>query len=179
MFFRHKNVAKSIAKHSKTKWTKKVDKSFGMVDNVHYICKIKLKLKTMNDQEKDLRRQKVVDMHNSGSDIKDIMKATSLSRSGIYKILDSVIKKGEIAPKEPVAKIKLSGKEERFNSFVGYERTNVNQYAHKETGEIVNVAFVKATEPGEFGYFVKVDLANGAKVKSEQNDSEKSTASGN
>jgi hypothetical protein len=122
----------------------------------------------MNDQEKELRRKKVIDMHNSGSDIKDIMKATSLSRSGVYKILDSVLKKGEIAPKEPKVEIKLTGEEERFNSFVGYERTNVNVYAHKETGEIVTVAFVKAKNPGEFGYFVKVKI-----------DSEKSTASGN
>lgn len=110
----------------------------------------------MNDQEKELRRKKVIDMHNSGSDIKDIMKVTSLSRSGVYKILDSVLKKGDVAPKNVKVEIKLTGTEERFNSFVGYERTNVNVYAHKETGEIVNVAFVKSKNPGEFGYFVKV-----------------------
>jgi protein tyrosine phosphatase len=122
----------------------------------------------MNSQEKELRRKKVLDMHNSGASIQDITDATGLSRSGIYKILDIVIKKGEIAPKEPVKEVKLTGQEERFTSFVGYERTNVNQYAHKDTGEIVNVAFVKAKNPGEFGYFVKV-----------KSDSEKSTASGN
>lgn len=110
----------------------------------------------MLDTEKDLRRKKVLEMHNSGSTPKEIIKATGLSRSGVYKILDTVLQKGEIAPKEPIVKVKLTGEEERFTSFVGYERTDVNQYAHKESGEIVNVVFVKAKKEGEFGYFVKV-----------------------
>jgi hypothetical protein len=122
----------------------------------------------MVDAEKELRRKKVLDMHNSGSSPKDIMNVTGLSRSGVYKILDTLLPKGEIAPKEPIVKVKLSGQEERFTSFVGYERTNVNQYAHKETGEVVNIAFVKAKKAGEFGYFVKVSGVE-----------KKSTASGN
>lgn len=125
----------------------------------------------MVDTEKELRRKKVLDMHNSGSIPKDIMKVTGLSRSGVYKILDTLLPKGEIAPKEPIVKVKLLGTEERFTSFVGYERTNVNQYAHKETGEVVNVAFVKAKKANEFGYFVKVSgvekksTASGEEVK--------------
>ena len=122
----------------------------------------------MNNDEKELRKQKVIDLHNSDTPIPEIMKATGLSRSGIYKILDSVLKKGEIAPKEATVQIKLTGQEERFTSFVGYERTNKNEYVHKDTGEIVNVVFVKATDPGKFGYFVKV-----------KGGEKKSTASGN
>jgi len=122
----------------------------------------------MTTQEKELRNKKILDMNNSGATIQEIAKAVGMSKGGVHKVLNSVIVKPEIAPKEPKVEIKLTGEEEIFNSFVGYERTNVNVYAHKETGEIVTVAFVKAKNPGEFGYFVKVKI-----------DSEKSTTSGN
>ena len=119
------------------------------------------------DNEKDLRNKKIVDMHNSGATIKDIAKAVGMSNGGIHKVLNSVILKPEIAPKEQTVEVKLTGSEERFSSFVGYERTNVNEYAHKESGEVVRVAFVKGKDGG-FGYFVKVG------VETEK----KSTASG-
>jgi len=79
-----------------------------------------------------------------------------MSKGGVHKIISAFILKGDSPKKDVVVKVKLSGEEERFTSFVGYERTDVNQYAHKETGEVVNVAFVKAKKVGEFGYFVKV-----------------------
>jgi len=110
----------------------------------------------MNNEEKEVRNKRILDMHNSGATIKEIGRQVKMSDGGVHKILNSVIIKSEIAPKEPVVEVKLSGDEERFTSFVGYERTNVNQYAHKETGEVVNVVFVKAKKQGEFGYFVKV-----------------------
>lgn len=122
----------------------------------------------MNNEEKEFRNKRILDMHNSGATIKEIGREVKMSDGGVHKVLNSVIIKSEIAPKEPVIEVKLSGNEERFNSFVGYERTNVNQYAHKETGEVVNVVFVKAKKQGEFGYFVKV-----------KSGSEKTTASGN
>lgn len=107
--------------------------------------------------EKELRNKRIIDMHNSGSTLKEIIKATGMSRSGIYKVIDSIIKVGEIAPiKEVVKEVKLTGTEERFTSFVGWERTNVNEYSHKDTGEVIRVAFVKAKSDNEFGYFVKV-----------------------
>ena len=110
----------------------------------------------MTDQEKDFRYKKILDLHNQGKSIAAIAKEMVLSKGGVHKILSSLIVKGDSPKKEPVVKVKLSGQEERFSSFVGYERTDVNQYVHKETGEIVNVAFVKAKKAGEFGYFVKV-----------------------
>jgi len=119
-----------------------------------------------NLSEKDLRNKRIVDMHNSGSTIKEIMTATGISKSGIYKILDAVVKVGDIAPKTPIVEVKMVGTEERFMSFVGYERTNVNEYSHKDTGEVIRVAFVKAKNPNEFGYFVKLAPANVEEVKS-------------
>jgi hypothetical protein len=47
-----------MVKHSKTKWTKKVDKSFGTVDNVHYICKIKIKTKNDELSRKRIKKEK-------------------------------------------------------------------------------------------------------------------------
>lgn len=126
--------------------------------------------------EKELRNKRIIDMHNSGKNIKEIMTATGMSKSGIYKVIGSIIKVGEIAPKKPVVEVELKGTEERFGSFVGYERTNVNEYVHKDTGEVVRVAFVRAKKDGEFGCFVR--LANDAGVKSGEIE-KKSTASGN
>jgi len=122
----------------------------------------------MVSQEKELRNKRILDLHNSGSSIREISKAVSMSTGGVSKVIALGIGKGDAPERESIVDVKLTGQEERFTSFVGYERTNVNQYAHKDTGEIVNVAFVKAKNPGEFGYFVKV-----------KSDSEKSTASGN
>lgn len=128
--------------------------------------------------EKELRNKRIIDMHNSGATIKEIIDATGMSRSGIYKVIDSIVKVGETAPKEPVKEVKLTGEEERFTSFVGWERTNVNEYSHKDTGEVIRVVFVKAKGPNDFGYFVKLGDTNGGEVKSEETASEKSTASG-
>jgi hypothetical protein len=82
--------------------------------------------------------------------------------------LTPLVVKDAVAPKIKKVVAKLTGEEERMNSFVGWIRTNVNEYTNKETGEIVNVAFVKAKKAGDFGYFVKVSSFE-----------KKSTASGN
>lgn len=121
----------------------------------------------MSSQEKELRNKIIVDLHNSGSSIREISKLVSMSIGGVSKVIASAIGKGDAPERDNVVEVKLTGQEERFVSFVGYERTNKNEYVHKDTGEIVNVVFVKSTELGKFGYFVKV-----------KSDSEKSTASG-
>ena len=110
----------------------------------------------ISDNEKEMRNKKIVDMHNSGATIKDIAKAVGMSNGGIHKVLNSIILKSEIAPKEQTVEVKLTGSEERFSSFIGYERTNVNEYAHKDSGEVVRVVFVNGKDGG-FGYFVKVN----------------------
>lgn len=118
--------------------------------------------------EKELRNKKIIDMHNSGATIKEIIDATGMSRSGIYKVIDSIVKIGETAPKEPVKEIQLTGNEERFTSFIGWERINVNEYSNKATGEVIRVAYIKAKSPNEFGYFVKLGNVTVEEVKSEE-----------
>lgn len=108
-----------------------------------------------NLSEKELRNKRVVDMHNSGATIKEIISATGLSKSGIYKIIDSIIKVGDAPPKE-VKAVEITGDEERFDNFTGWTRTNTNEYANDKSGEVVRIAFVKAKSKDEFGYFVKI-----------------------
>lgn len=107
------------------------------------------------EEEKDLRNKKILDLHNSGSTIKEIIEATGMSKSGIYKVIGSVIKEGS-APGKEVAKVDLSGDEEVIASFNGLTRINVNEYADDKTGEVLRITFVKSTVPGGFGKFVKL-----------------------
>ena len=118
------------------------------------------------ETEKELRNKRILDLHNSGSSMGEISKAVGLGKTSVHNILNKMLKVGETAPKEPVKEVELKGNEERFTSFTGWERTNVNEYSNKETGEVVRIAFVKATEPDGFGYFVRVGDANGGEVKS-------------
>lgn len=110
----------------------------------------------MDNSEKDLRNKKILDLHNQDNSVQAIAKEMGMSKGGVHKILSISIIKGDVPKKDVVVKVKLTGEEERLTSFVGYERTDVNQYAYKDSGEIVNVVFVKAKKEGEFGYFVKV-----------------------
>jgi len=104
---------------------------------------------------KDLRDKQVLELNNSGESMGSISIKLGISKSTVHKILNSFLEKGDV-PSKVVVDVKLSGKEERFNSFVGFERVNVNEYVHKDSGEVVMVTFVKAVNPGEFGYFVKL-----------------------
>lgn len=106
--------------------------------------------------EKDLRDQKILDLHNSGKSNREIADELRIGKSTVNNVLNAVLLKDEKVPPKEVAEVKLDGSEERFTSFVGYERVNVNEYVHKETGEVVRVAYVKAKGKDDFGYFVKL-----------------------
>jgi len=118
------------------------------------------------ESEKELRNKKVLDMHNLGSSMSEISKSMGIGKTSVHSILNKKLLVGAVAPKGVSVEAKLTGSEERFSSFVGFERTNVNEYVHKESGELVRVVFVKGKDGG-FGHFVKL-----------KNSFEKSTASG-
>lgn len=101
------------------------------------------------------RNDLILRMHNEGQSIRAISEVVKLSIAGVHKILASVIDKAEVMPKIPT-KVKLTGNEEKFINFGSYIRTNVNEYTHKETGEIVNIAYVRSKDKSLFGYFVKL-----------------------
>lgn len=107
--------------------------------------------------EKDLRDQKVMDMYNYGVAERKIAEELGIGKSTVNRIIQGFIKVGDKVPPKEVVPVKLKGDEERFTSFVGYERLDVNVYSHKETGEVIQVAFVKAKSKDEFGYFVKLN----------------------
>jgi hypothetical protein len=107
--------------------------------------------------DKEIRNKRIIDMHNGGSTIQDIVAAVGMSKGGVHKVLSNHIGGSEVAPKKVSIKVKLTGNEEVFNNFSGWARTDVNQYAHKDTGEIVNLAFIPADSIDGYGIFVKVN----------------------
>jgi hypothetical protein len=110
-----------------------------------------------NLSEKELRNKRIIDLHNEGKTIQQIVDVVGMSKGGVHKVLQSVLLSGEIAPKEPIKNIEIKGDEERFDNFTGWTRTNVNEYVNEKSGEVVRIAFVKAKSKDEFGYFVKVN----------------------
>ena len=117
--------------------------------------------------EKDLRNKKILDLQNEGKSIGEISNIMGMSKGGIHKILSKFLIKEEIPSKE-VIEVKITGEEKKFESFVGWKRVNVNEYANEKTGEIVRVAYVKAKSPDEFGYFVR--LSDELKVEVKESD---------
>lgn len=101
------------------------------------------------------RNDLIVRMHNEGHSVRAISDVVKMSISGVHKILASIIEKADVMPKIP-SKVKLNGNEERFTNFGSYIRTNVNEYCHKETNEVIYLAFVREKK-GKYGYFVKLD----------------------
>ena len=103
----------------------------------------------------ELRDKRILDMNNSGKSIREIAKVLSIGKTTVSRVLSCALVKEDI-PSKDVVDIQIKGTEERFESFVGWERTNVNEYANKNTGEVARVVYVKAKSKDEFGYFVKL-----------------------
>ena len=105
---------------------------------------------------KDERNLGIFKMYNSGKTEREIADHFKLGKTTVHNILDGFLGKKEDKSITPVMAVEVTGNEERFDSFVGWIRTNVNEYVHKESAEVIRVAFVKAKNPDEFGYFVKL-----------------------
>ena len=118
--------------------------------------------------DKELRNKRILDLHNEGKTMGEISKIVGIGKTSVHSVLNKMLLNGDAPKKEVVKEVKLTGSEEIFSSFVGWERTNVNEYSHKDTGEVIRVAFVKAKGPNEFGYFVKLGEANVGEVKSDE-----------
>ena len=107
--------------------------------------------------EKDLRDRKIMNFYNSGKSIRNISTELGIGKSTVNNVINKQLGIGEFASKnESTIEVKISGKEERFISCVGWNRLNVNEYANEKTGEVIRVAWVKAKSVDEFGYFVKL-----------------------
>jgi hypothetical protein len=107
--------------------------------------------------EKDLRDRKIIDLYNSGNSIRTISTDLGIGKSTVSNVINKQLGIGEFAFKsERTIDIKILGNEERFTSFVGWNRLNVNEYVNEKTGEVIRVAYVKAKSQEDFGYFVKL-----------------------
>jgi hypothetical protein len=114
---------------------------------------------------KEKRNKQILLMHNAGSTTQAIATKYNLSKAGVHGIIKSMLPANDVQ-KEPeaivtskvkeTAPVATSKKGERVFNFGEYQRTGVNQYAHKSTGECIIVSFVPASSSDSFGYFVKV-----------------------
>jgi predicted transcriptional regulator len=104
---------------------------------------------------KTQRNNEVLKAHNEGQTVRQIADHFGISKSAVHKIISAVIVK-ENEPLKELIKPVLTGNEVRIASFVGFQRVAPNEYVNKDTSELIKVAFIKATKPNQYGYFVKV-----------------------
>ena len=112
--------------------------------------------------QKEKRNAEIIKLHNSGLSTQQIADKVGLSKAGVYKVinlhLEAVKSKTVVATQDKAEPTKqtepastVTGK--RITNFGEYQRIDVNKYAHKSTGEIITVKFVKAQHPNKHGHF--------------------------
>lgn len=117
---------------------------------------------------KGKRNEQIIQLHNEGLSTQKIADKVGISKAAVYKVVTSYLEtvKGNAAPTpgpEP-KKVKQSGPAsnfmesgQRITNFGELQYTGVlNEYAHKQTGQVIKVKFVPATAPDQCGYFVAV-----------------------
>jgi len=114
--------------------------------------------------QKEKRNELIIQLHNEGLSTQKIADKVGISKAAVYKVvtayLDTV--KDDAKPKQ--AKVNKSALAssfiepgQRISNFGEFEYTgNTNEYAHKQTGRVIKVKFVRATAPNTFGYFIAV-----------------------
>ena len=114
---------------------------------------------------KEKRNKEIIKMHNDDKTTREIADALGISKTLVHNVIrehinnlnavTSVPSDNETPapqtnkPTEPAATV--TGK--RITNFGEYQRIDVNKYAHKQTGEVVKVKFVKAQHPNKHGHF--------------------------
>ena len=113
--------------------------------------------------QKEKRNAEIIKLHNSGLSTQQIADKVGLSKAGVYKVinlhLEAVKSKTVVATQDKAEPTKqtepastVTGK--RITNFGEYQYTgNCNEYAYKQTGEVVKVKFVKAQHPNKHGHF--------------------------
>lgn len=109
------------------------------------------------ETELDLMNKRIFDLHNSGESTRSIAKAVGISKTRVHNVVTEFLGKGEVLPPRKLTDVVIEGTEQRFTSFVGYTRLNVDEYVHESTGDVIRITYVKANKPDEFGYFVKLN----------------------
>lgn len=134
---------------------------------------------------KEKRNAQIIELHNEGLSTQKIADKVGISKAAVYKVVTAYLEtvKGSTKPAatpepEPAtmqtgnaetvtgtpAKVKqsapaLNGIEsgQRITNFGELQYTgNPNEYAHKQTGQVIKVKFVRATAQDQCGHFVAV-----------------------
>ncbi len=111
--------------------------------------------------QKEKRNQEIIKMHNDGLSTQKIADKIGISKAAVYKVvsahLETVKNSTKITPtpdEKPREQAPTSNQGKRITNFGEYQYTgNCNEYAHKQTGEVVKVKFVKAQHPNKHGHF--------------------------
>jgi len=114
--------------------------------------------------QKEKRNELIIQLHNEGLSTQKIADKVGISKAAVYKVvtahLDTV--KDDAKPKQ--AKVNKSTPAsifiepgQRIANFGEFEYTgNTNEYAHKQTGQVIKVKFIPAKAPEKCGHFVAV-----------------------
>lgn len=132
---------------------------------------------------KEKRNAEIIKLHNSGKTTREIAEAVGVSKTLVHNLVNDYLKTVKDSAKptptpEPAtmqpgnaetvtatpAKAKQSGtgangieSGQRIANFGEFQYTGTpNEYAHKQTGQIIKVKFIPATAPDQCGHFVAV-----------------------
>jgi len=126
---------------------------------------------------KEKRNAEIIKLHNSGKTTREIAEAVGVSKTLVHNVINDYLKtvtqitepatmqtgKVDTVTATP-AKAKQSGtgangieSGQRITNFGELQYTgNPNEYAHKQTGQIIKVKFIPATAQDQCGHFVAV-----------------------
>lgn len=114
--------------------------------------------------QKEKRNQLIIQLHNDGLSTQKIADKVGISKAAVYKVvtayLDTV--KDDAKPKQAKAKQSAQASTginsgQRITNFGEFEYTgNTNEYAHKQTGQVITVKFIPAKAPDKCGHFIAV-----------------------
>ena len=132
---------------------------------------------------KEKRNAEIIKLHNSGKTTREIAEAVGVSKTLVHNLVNDYLKTVKESTKptpipEPAtmqtgkvetvtatpAKAKQSAPAstginsgQRITNFGELQYTgNPNEYAHKQTGQVIKVKFIPATVPDQCGHFVAV-----------------------
>jgi transposase len=133
--------------------------------------------------QKEKRNTEIIKMHNDGKSTREIAEAVGVSKTLVHNVINDYLKTvKEITKPTPTtgpdtmktgkvetvtatpAKAKQSAQAstginsgQRITNFGEFQYTgNQNEYAHKQTGQVITVKFIPAKAPEKCGHFVAI-----------------------
>jgi hypothetical protein len=114
--------------------------------------------------QKEKRNEEIIKLHNEGLSTQKIADKVGISKAAVYKVVtayldtvkdDAKPKQAKVNKSSPASSFIETGK--RITNFGEFEYTgNTNEYAHKQTGQVITVKFIPAKAPDKCGHFVAI-----------------------